>query len=505
MRTFSKKFLVINCSVLMPAISLEAQSPNIVFILADDLGYGDISALNPNSKIRTTEIDKLSHNGITFTDAHSGSSVSTPSRYGLLTGRYAFRTSMKNGVLDGYSKPLISPERNTIASLLSKYGYSTACIGKWHLGWDWAYNPETNEVDYSKPISNGPISRGFDYFYGMASSLDMPPYVYVEQNQPTAIPNRISKADKGLKLFRAGPQSPDFEPEDCLPNFTKRAIDYIVSKKDNAKPFFLYLPLTAPHTPILPSEKFQGRSGLSPYGDFVLMVDDAVGQIVETLKQNGLYDNTIIVFTSDNGCFHGAGMRNMEAQGHYSSYIYRGSKSDIYDGGHRVPLIISWGNKHDRVREEGIISMTDFYSSFADMVGHKQDSGEGEDSYSFWPVISGVGKSIRTDVVHHSIDGSFSIREGKWKLIFCAGSGGWSFPSLPKDEEAISKLPELQLYDMSSNPEESENLVDKEPEVVERLTTKMRKYISDGRSTPGIRQKNETTGEWTQTRLFVIE
>lgn len=499
---YFKSLLLINCAGLPFAYSF-AQHPNIVFILADDLGYGDVSAFNENSQIITPALDRLSNDGIMFTDAHSNSAVSTPSRYGILTGRYAFRTTLKKATLAGYSKPLIAPERSTVASLLSGYGYSTACIGKWHLGWDWGKKEATDEVDFSKPITNGPTTRGFDYFYGIAASLDMPPYVYVEQNQPTALPNRIAKGDTGIKLFRSGPQASDLEPEDCLPNFTRRAIDYIKGKKDSDKPFFLYLPLTAPHTPILPSEEFQGRSGLSPYGDFVLMVDDAVARITQSLKDNGLYENTIIVFTSDNGCYHGAGMRDMEKQGHYSSYIYRGSKSDIFDGGHRVPLILSWGSKFGGKKINDLISLTDFYATFAQMVGHTLKDTEAEDSYSFWSLINGTGSTARKDVVHHSIDGNFSLRDGKWKLIFCGGSGGWSYPALPKDKEVIRQLPPFQLYDMTANPEETRNLVNEYPDVVNRLTAKMREYILNGRSTPGVKQENETNGEWEQTAIFM--
>ncbi len=500
----SKTLLVVTGAVLLPTLPARAQQvkPNIVFILADDMGYGDISALNKNSKIQTPELDQMSRKSIVFTDAHSNSSVSTPSRYGILTGRYAFRTNLKKGVLNGFSQPLIAPDRSTIASMFSNNGYTTACIGKWHLGWNWANKQTGKEPDYSLPISNGPITRGFDYFFGIASSLDMPPYVYVEQNQPTAIPDRISDEGKGLKLFRSGPQAPDFTPEDCLPNFTERAVRYITGQNKD-KPFFLYLPLTAPHTPILPSKEFEGRSGLSPYGDFVMMVDDVVGQIISALKSSGQYENTIVIFTTDNGCFHGAGMEDMKNRGHYSNYIYRGAKSDIFDGGHRIPLIISWGDKYTRRLEKGIISLTDFYATFAEMIGYTPTDNEAEDSFSFWPVLTGKGKSLRTDVVHHSIDGSFSLREGDQKLIFCAGSGGWSHPSLPKDSALAAGLPAMQLYNMKKDPKETNNLIDKYPETVERLRKKMQEYIRNGRSTPGAKQQNDSSREWKQIESFM--
>ena len=478
----------------------EIKKPNIVFILADDLGYGDVSALNENSKIKTSHIDKLCETGIKFTDAHSNSSVSTPSRYGILTGRYAFRTTLKEATLAGFSAPLIPKDRSTIATMLSKQGYNTACIGKWHLGWNWAYN-EKKEVDYSKPITEGPTTRGFNYFYGISASLDMSPYVYVENDKVTALPDKTAPDLSGILLQRKGPQGADFEHEDCLPNFSKRAIKYIEEQKKTDRPFFLYLPLTAPHTPILPTVEYQGKSGLSPYGDFVLMIDDLVGNILSTLKENGLYDNTIVIFTSDNGCAPYADMKGMEAQGHYPSFIYRGAKSDLYDGGHRIPLIISWGEKYDNQVESGIISLTDFYATFAEMTGYEMPDNEGEDSFSMYPLLSGKGKSLRKDIVHHSIDGYFSIRSAEWKLLFCAGSGGWSFPQ--KNEKIISELPPVQLYNLKEDIGEKNNLESRYPEIVEKLTAAMREYLLNGRSTSGEKQANDTSVKWEQTILFM--
>ena len=502
----SKNTLLLSCGLLSAGYCLgeekvlSEKTPNVILILADDLGYGDISALNVNSKIRTPHIDKLCENGIKFTDAHSCSSVSTPSRYGIMTGRYAFRTTLKEGVLGGFSAPLIPKDRNTIAAMLSKQGYNTACIGKWHLGWNWIYD-ENKKPDYSKPITEGPITRGFDYFYGISASLDMSPYVYVENDKVTALPNRTAPEFQGILLQREGPQGSDFEHEDCLPNFSKRAIKYIEEQKKADKPFFLYLPITAPHTPILPTAEYQGKSGLSPYGDFVLMIDDMVGDIISTLKEIGFYDNTIVIFTSDNGCAPYADMKGMEEKGHYPSYVFRGTKSDLYDGGHHIPLIISWGDKYNNQVENGIISQADFYATFAEMAGYETPDNEGEDSFSLWPLLSVGGKSQRKDVIHHSNDGYFSIRSGKWKLLFCAGSGGWSYPS--KNEKIISELPVVQLYNMNEDIGEKDNLENRYPEVVEELTAAMREYILNGRSTPGKKQVNETAGKWEQTLLFM--
>ena len=263
------------------------------------------------------------------------------------------------------------------------------------------------------------------------------------------------------------------------------------------------MPLTAPHTPILPSEEFRGKSGLSLYGDFVMMVDDVVAQVVARLKEQGVYENTVIVFAADNGCFHGAGVKEMEADGHYPSYIYRGYKSDLFDGGHRVPLVISCGGRNGGRIEQGLTSLTDLYATFAEMTGYRLTPGEGEDSYSLWGVLTGQGKNLRPDAVHHSNNGSFSLREGRWKILFTAGSGGWSFPTFPKDKAYIAALPSMQLYDLENDPGETRNVIGEHPDVVCRLTARMKEHIERGRSTPGPVQANETNGEWKQTALFM--
>ena len=307
------------------AKSVSQQKPNIIFILADDMGYGDVSAYNKDSHIQTRHIDQMAANGVMFTDAHSCSAVSTPTRYGILTGRYNWRSSLKSGVLYGYSRPIIPTTRNTMASMLKANGYTTACIGKWHLGWNWGTKPghekpdanalNDEDVDYSKPITNGPADLGFDYFYGFCGSLDMAPYVYIENRQPTTTQIVTVPAGKKPGFWRAGAIGNDFDHQDCLPNLTHRAVDYINRHAQDERPFFLYLPLPAPHTPILPARAFKGKTGLGDYGDFVLMVDDVVGQVREALQRNGIDSNTIVVFTTDNGCSPAGGIPEMAAKG----------------------------------------------------------------------------------------------------------------------------------------------------------------------------------------------
>ena len=478
----------------------EQKKPNIVFIFADDMGYGDVSAFNENSKIQTTNIDRIANEGVAFTDAHSSSSVSTPSRYSLLTGRYNWRSDLKSGVLMGYNKALIAPDRRTIASVLRDQGYQTACIGKWHLGWDWN-NIEAGKdsVDFSKPITNGPTTRGFDYFYGIIASLDMAPYVYVENDMPTALPDRETVND-GMKYWRKGPTASDFDHEQTLPNFINRAVDYIHDKSKGDKPFYLYLPLPAPHTPILPIKEYQGKSGLNPYGDFVLMVDDMVGKVMKALKDAGVDDNTILVFSTDNGCSPQAKFDELQEKGHYPSYIYRGHKADLFDGGHRIPCVVRWPAKIKPHTVNQTVCLTDFFATFATIADYQLKDSEGEDSYNILPLLLNEkeGDVIREATVHHSINGDFTIRKGQWKLLLSPSSGGWSFPKPGTDDEVIKTLPLIQLYNMKTDPAEKNNVYAEHPEVVKELKDLMIKYVKEGRSTPGAPQKNDGPEVWKQ-------
>ena len=475
----------------MPAISKEVKKPNIIFILADDLGYGDVSALNENSKIKTANIDRLVSQGVSFADAHSSSAVCTPTRYGILTGRYNWRSNLKAGVLMGYSKPLIPKERRTMASFLKEEDYQTACIGKWHLGWTWNnIEKGKDSINYAMPIKDGPTTLGFDYFYGISGSLDMDPYVYVENDKPTALPNRITQ-NSGMKVWRKGPTASDFVHEQTLPNIISRAENYITEKSKSKSPFFLYLPLTAPHTPILPSAEFQGKSGLNAYGDFVLMVDAMLGKVLSAVEKAGISENTIVVFTSDNGCSPSANFGELKAKGHNPSYIFRGHKADLFDGGHRIPCVVRWPARIKTHKVDQTVCLNDFMATFANVTGYKLKDNEGEDSYNLMPLLLNTNPqpAIREATVHHSIDGAFTIRKGEWKLLFSAGSGGWSSPK--SNEPNYKSLPPVQLYNLKSDPGEAKNLYAEFPAVVAELTALMKKYIQDGRSTPGAPQKND--------------
>ncbi len=478
----------------------EPSRPNIVYILADDLGYGDVRCLNPESKIATPNIDRLASQGMSFTDAHSGSSVCTPTRYGILTGRYAWRSRLKSGVLGGYSPHLIEPGRLTVASLLKRNGYHTAGIGKWHLGLDWSTRQPSafgdgiepkgpiSAVDYTRPIRNGPTALGFDYYYGISASLDMPPYLYIHNDQTVGVPTTEKT------YLRKGPAHADFEAVGVLPTITTKAVEYIDSRSKDPehRPFFLYFPLTAPHTPIVPDETFAGRSGIGAYGDFVMQIDATVGRVLDAIERNGLSGNTLVIFTSDNGCSPSADFPALASFGHHPSAQWRGYKADIFEGGHRIPFVVRWPG---RVQPGSIcddtICLTDLMATCAAIVGAALPDDAGEDSVNLLPDLLGTAKGpLREATVHHSINGSFAIRQGRWKLALCPDSGGWSAPRPGRSE--VSDLPPIQLFDLSRDVGERHNVQAEHPEVVSRLTKLLEKYVSEGRSTPGSPRANDT-------------
>jgi len=453
----------------------EALHPNIIFILADDMGYGDIKQLNIDSKIPTPHLDRLCNDGMYFTDAHSGSAVSTPTRYGILTGRYCFRSSLKEGVLYGYDKPLIERERLTVASFLKANNYHTGCVGKWHLGLGWqaidASQPvASGNVDFRKKVDYSPNDIGFDYSYIIPASLDMAPYVYLENGtvvDPQIINIEGSNSPRGV-FWRGGEASQSFSIDGCLDHLLGKAKQFIIERRKGKQPFFLYFPLTAPHTPWLPDERFTGISGAGKYGDFVAHVDFVVGQIVTTLDSLGISDNTMIVFTSDNGADWKPSDKVQFP--HLANYIFRGQKSDAWEGGHHVPFIVKYPAKvSPRSSSDALICLTDFFATCGELTGAPIPETAAEDSKSFFSAMLGSGKA-RDEIIHHSINGSFAIRVGEWKLVNCSGSGGWSANNDPS-------LPPVQLYNMKNDPEESNNLYDLLPEKVEELKKRMESII----------------------------
>jgi arylsulfatase A-like enzyme len=486
--------------------SENSEFPNIIFILADDMGYGDVSAYNEQSKIKTPFIDKLAEEGVMFTDAHTSSSVCTPTRYGIMTGRYNWRSELKRGVLNGYSNALIHQERTTIAEFLQDNGYKTAYFGKWHLGWDWSMaeedgtdrdnQPSKRDVDFSKPVQNGPATHGFDYSYGFCGSLDMPPYVWVENDMPTMVPTKTTVNKGDQSWWREGLTSDDFDHEQVLPEITERTVGYINTHAGSDQPFFIYMPLPAPHTPILPTEQFKGKSGLdNPYGDFVMMVDWVVGEVMKALEQKGIAENTLLVFTADNGCSPEADFEQLASRGHDPSYVFRGHKADIYEGGHRVPYIVRWPAKVKQRKSDQLVCTTDLFATVADILGKEIPDNAAEDSFSFLAALEGKN-GPRENIVHHSINGSFAFRKGEWKVIFCPGSGGWSAPR--PNAEGIEDLPPVQLYNLIKDPAEAKNLQAENESIVEQYRQELAEIVTNGRSTPGAPQKNDGEENWPQ-------
>lgn len=484
-------------SVCLFAGAVAAEHPNVVFVLADDLGIGDISATNPECKIKTPHLQEMAAQGITFLDAHSSSSVCTPTRYGLLTGRYNWRSRLERGVLNGSSNHLIPHDRPTVAHLLHQAGYHTQMIGKWHLGWDWAKGAkgQWQEIDFTKPVKNGPDINGFDAYYGHCGSLDMAPYVWVDTGQITAIPEReegVTREQSAYGWYRKGPISPDFKIVDVLPHLFDKGMTYIKERAPEAKegkPFFLYLPLPAPHTPIVPVAPFKDASGMNPYADFVMQVDHHMGQLLATIKDAGIDDNTIVFFTSDNGCSPQGNFEVLAKHDHDPSAGYRGHKADIYEGGHRVPFIVRWPEGIEPGQTtDAIACLTDFYATMRDITQQPLEDLGGEDSFSLVPVFKG-GSTERTTLISHSIGGSFSIREGDWKLCLSAGSGGWSDPR--EAEAKKQNLPSMQLFNLASDRGERTNLVEANPKKVDALLELLDSEVQRGRCTPGNAVPND--------------
>jgi arylsulfatase A-like enzyme len=485
------------------ALAVAEDRPNVILVLADDMGYGDVSACNPQSKIPTPRIDRLAREGMMFTDAHSSSAVCTPTRYSLLTGRYHWRTRLQSGVLGGFSRPLIAQGRLTLGGLFQQNGYHAACIGKWHLGMDWPLRdgavandggdfsrsfPDAARVDYTAPIQNGPVDRGFDHFHGISASLDMFPYVWINDRLPT------EAATETKAFHRPGPAGKDFEAIDVQPGIIRHTLAYIASRAAAAKagkPFFVYVPLAAPHTPIVPTPEFQGVSRINPYADFVRQIDADMGRLLEALDQHGLAGNTLVVFTADNGCSPAARIDQLLEAGHNPSYRYRGHKADLYEGGHRVPFLVRWpGRVPAGTVSHQLIGQWDFMATFAELLGVTLPPDAGEDSVSFLAALLGQDDGpIRTNLISQSINGSFAIRDGAWKLALCPGSGGWSFPRPGMDDD--SRLPRFQLFKLPTDPGESTNLVEEHPERVAAMRAALETAVARGRTTAGPDQPND--------------
>ncbi|VGO12217.1 Arylsulfatase [Pontiella desulfatans] len=475
--TFASKVALAGAALLLSSFAATAGQPNVVFVLCDDLGYGDVQCLNPErGKILTPGIDRFAAEGMVFTDAHSGSSVCSPTRYGLMTGRYSWRTHLQSGVVQGFDPCLIAEDRPTVASFLKAQGYHTAIVGKWHLDFLYTDAETGDEIKRAKKkslapvgskIPDGPVSRGFDFYHGFHHAGDMKGVI---EN------DTVIEHDDEINM---------------LPRLERVAVAYLDERaKTKDQPFFLYVPFGSPHTPILPTAEWQGKSGINAYADFVMQTDAAFGSILDALERNGLSENTLVIFSSDNGCSKAANFNALEKAGHYASAHLRGSKADIWDGGHRVPFIVRWpGKVAPGSTSDQLICLTDFFATLGALTETPLPEGGAEDSVSFLPALSGKPVvSSRAGVIHHSISGHFAYRQGKWKLCLAKASGGWTAPN---EKNAPADAPKMQLYDLEKDPGETTNLYASHPEVVERLLKQLEADVQQGRSTKGVPSKND--------------
>ncbi|KJD36361.1 arylsulfatase [Tamlana sedimentorum] len=516
--------IILQCIFMQSNVYSQDKKPNIIYILADDLGIGDLTIYNENGKIPTPHLDKMGTEGMRFTDAHTTSSICTPSRYSILTGRYSWRTPLKEFIVLGNAPTLIRKDRLTVAKLLQENGYQTANIGKWHLGLNWSMknnSPEFdhitdrrgdrldfNQIDYSKPLKFGILDLGFDYSYAISTSLNMPPYVYLENDKATQIPTKITERSRKEFPFTAwmkGAIADNFKHDQVLPTFVNKAVSYIKEKANDEKPFFLYLPLPAPHSPVLPIAPWKGKSDINEYADFVMMVDDLMGDIFKTLKCQGIEENTMIVFTSDNGCAAStANIGVLKKKNHNPSYIYSGSKGSYLEGGHRVPFLVKWPGK---VQPNSVcnttICTTDFMATVADLVNYQLKDNEAEDSYSMMPLLTQKGTYNRKATVHHDKFGIFAIRKGDWKLIVSPNSG---ITPGGKPHKLKTPLPEYILYNLKTDVKERNNIAKQHPDKVKELKELLAQIIKDGRSTPGKVQQNDSIRHaWPQAEFVNLK
>ncbi len=494
------------CATGAPARAADPAKPNVVYVLADDLGYGDPGCYNPASKIPTPNIDRLAKEGVRFIDAHSPSAVCTPTRYALLTGRYAWRSRLQRNVIGPFAQPLIAANQLTVPEMLRKQGYATACVGKWHLGWGWPKAGANGARDFTKPIPDGPTARGFDLYFG-TDVPNYPPYCFIENDRTVGVPT--DAAPVGKDSFNiAGPMVPGWKLVDVLPGLEKRAVEYIEKAAKGDKPFFLYLPLTSPHFPVVPSAAFKGKSKVGDYGDFVMQTDAVVGSVLDALKRSGAAENTLVIFTSDNGPeisgeVNPGAYDRLKQFGHASMGALRGTKRDAWEGGHRVPFVARWPGKiKANTTSDETICHVDLMATLAAALNVKLPADAGPDSVSVLPALLGEKREaqVREATVHHSAQGKFAIRKGDWVLI-CAPSGDDNGkrgePAWLRTERGYEAHTAAgELYDLAKDPTQKTNRYATEPAKVKELAALLERYVTDGRSTPGPKQKNDVDVIW---------
>ena len=477
-----------------------ASRPNIVVILADDLGYGDLGSYNPAAKIPTPRLDQLAAQGLRLTDAHSPSAVCTPTRYGLLTGRYPWRSRLKSGVLRPYDPPLIEAGRLTLAQMLKAQGYATAIIGKWHLGWDWpttdgkaaAVTPDgLSNVDYARPIANGPLAFGFDAYFG-TDVPNYPPYVFIENDRTLGIPTEPAPMTRAMN--RKGPMVRGWDPVKILPALQERAVRYLDSRANRAEPFFLYFALTSPHYPVVPSPEFVGKSGAGEYGDFVTQTDAVVGAVLDALKRNGFERNTLVVFTSDNGpevaseVEIGAYERIRRSQ-HASMRAWRGVKRDAWEGGHRVPFLARWPGRIPAGKtSDALIGHVDLMATLAAVTGYALPESAAPDSYDQSAVLLGKrGRGpVRRALVYHQANGHLALRRDEWVFIDSrtCGDGNKEPEWFRRERGAHECAGAGALYNLRDDPGQTRNLYDAQPARVEEMKALLEQARQAERTAP---------------------
>lgn len=496
-----RRLLPMSFAVLAVALSVvEAEQPNVIVILADDMGIDSVSAFNETMGLETPAIDQLTREGMSFTDAHSTSSVCSPTRYSVLTGRYNWRSRLKRGIVGKWERPLFEDDRLTLPEMFREHGYATACIGKWHLGWDWpkkggGTTNQLQEIDFASPVKGGPCDHGFDQYFG-DDVPNWPPYAWRENDR--VLGEITTTMKKGAMVgVSEGPSVANWDFRDVLTEYTDRWSRYIRERANQDEPFFLYAPMPSPHTPIAPDEPFRGRSNVSEYADFLIQTDHAVGEILRALKDSNQEASTVVIFTCDNGTSDKARFDELDAAGIHLNVNWRGWKADAYEGGHRVPFVVRWpGQIQPGSQCVEAITLADIMATCAEIVGHELPVDAGEDSVSLMPTLLGeaVDGPLHDIVVHHSVSGHFAVRKGPWKLLLCRGSGGWS---PPREAVAVrNDLPSVQLFNLERDPKETTNLQEAYPEKVRELTTELRKIIEQGRSTPGPQQPNHDDARW---------
>lgn len=501
-------------TLLLSAVSCgysgEKAKPNIVVLYADDLGYGDVKCYNPErGLIPTPHIDRLATQGMRFTDGHSSSGVCSPSRYTILTGRYHWRSRLQGGIVGLWGAPLITPDRMTIGSLAQKQGYRTACVGKWHLGWNWPIPPAQKKLfrttgyrgkkdltatdehraawraAFSQPIPGGPTAVGFHEYFG-TDVPNWPPYCFIENDRTVGIPSEYGAPELFIKnqASQQGPALEGWTLEPVLPALGDRAAAFIKREAKTLKPFLLFLPFTSPHTPLSVNEEWKGKSGLNLYADFVMETDAIVGQVLQALETSGAAKDTLVIFTSDNGCAPYIGVTDLEKRGHYPSGSLRGYKADAWEGGHRVPFIVRWPGvvKPGTVNDQ-LVHQADLLATFAEVLETKLPANAGEDSFSLLPLLRGGDRPVRETSVSCSISGVPSLRLGDLKYIAAPGSGGWG--------KGGDQSQPVQLYDLARDIGETKNLATSDAKRLKQMQARLEKLITQGRSNPGKPQGND--------------